>query len=248
VATHVDNTENLRAEDYVTALAARCSPADQELIRRYAAPVEGAPEDVYLDVHKREVFGLAKELMAMPPDEIEKLLVSPIHELRCGALRMMGEQGASKKTPEERRKVLFDLYMEHRDKINDWRLVDISGHHVVGRYLEDKPRDILYELARSPHWWERRIAMFCTLHFCRKGDLDDTFELAEILLHDEHDKIHTVVGWMLRETGKHDRPRLMAFLDRHAATMPRITLRNAIEHFDKDQRAHYLGLKAAQPA
>ncbi len=114
---------------------------------------------------------------------------------------------------------------------------------MVGGYLNDKPRDVLYTLARSKDWWERRLAMFATLYFVRKGDLDDAFDLAEILVHDDHDLVQKVVGGMLREAGKTDRKRLLTFLDKHAATAPRVMLRYAIEHLDPKQRQHYLGAR-----
>jgi 3-methyladenine DNA glycosylase AlkD len=121
----------------------------------------------------------------------------------------MGNQASRKRTPERRRTELYELYLRRSDRINDWDLVDISAHQVVGGYLLDKPRDVLYQLARSPRWWQRRIAMFATLVFVRTGDLDDTFALAEMLVHDEHDLVRKVVGGMLREAGKHDRARLL---------------------------------------
>jgi 3-methyladenine DNA glycosylase AlkD len=155
----------------------------------------------------------------------------------------MGKQASRKRTPERRRKELYELYLRRTERINDWDLVDISAHQVVGGYLLDKPRDVLYELARSPRWWERRVAMFATLAFVRRGDLDDTFTLAEILVHDEHDLVQKVVGGMLREAGKHDRARLLRFLDTHAAAAPRVLLRYAIEHLDPEQRAHYLSMQ-----
>jgi 3-methyladenine DNA glycosylase AlkD len=157
----------------------------------------------------------------------------------------MGKQFARKKTPDSRRAELYELYLRRLDRVNSWDLVDLSGHHVVGGYLYDKPRDELYRLARSPNWWERRLAIFATLHFVRKGDLDDTFELAEILVDDEHDLVRKVVGGMLREAGKTDQARLLRFLDEHAATAPRVTLRYAIEHLSPAQRAHYLSLRAS---
>ena len=91
--------------------------------------------------------------------------------------------------------------------------------------------------------WERRTAIISTAHFIRHGELDDTFRIAEMLLHDEQDLIHKATGWMLRAAGSSDQPRLIHFLDQHAATMPRVMLRNALEHFDKEQRAHYMNMK-----
>ncbi len=111
---------------------------------------------------------------------------------------------------------------------------------MVGRYLFDKPRDVLYELARSRNVWERRTAIVATSYFIRQGDLSDTFEIAEILLDDPHDLIHKAAGGWVREAGKKDRKRLLDFLDQHAATMPRTALRYAIEHLGKDVRNHYL--------
>jgi 3-methyladenine DNA glycosylase AlkD len=98
-------------------------------------------------------------------------------------------------------------------------------------------------LARSENLWERRTAIYATLHFIRSGEADDAFTIAEILVDDPQDLVHKAVGGTLRDAGKKHRDRLLAFLDRHAATMPRVMLRYAIEHLDAPMRAHYLGLK-----
>jgi 3-methyladenine DNA glycosylase AlkD len=124
-----------------------------------------------------QVFALAKEFVQMPPTEIEKLLESPIHEVRAGALSVMDKQARGKKTPESRRKELFDLYLRRTDRVNSWDLVDVSAPFVVGRYLFDKPRDILYRLARSESVWERRTAIVSSYYFIREGDLSDTFAI-----------------------------------------------------------------------
>jgi 3-methyladenine DNA glycosylase AlkD len=234
------------ADAFLTRLEALSSPGERAKLGRYVTAGEGADPtaDVALGVRMGDVFALAKEFIDLPPDQIDQLLASPIHQVRAGALSIMGKQASRKRTPERRRKELYELYLRRIDQINDWDLVDLSAHQVVGGWLLDKPRDVLYELARSPRWWERRIAMFATLAFVRRGDLDDTFALAEVLVHDGHDLVRKVVGGMLREAGKHDRARLMGFLDTYAATAPRVLLRDAIEHLDPEQRAHYLGLKA----
>jgi 3-methyladenine DNA glycosylase AlkD len=113
----------------------------------------------------------------------------------------------------------------------------------VGGYLFDKPRAILYKLARSKNTWERRTAIVSTGYFIRQGDVDDTFKIAEILLVDEHDLIHKATGWMLRAAGDSNREKLIRFLDQHAASMPRVALRYATEHFDNEERDHYLRMK-----
>jgi 3-methyladenine DNA glycosylase AlkD len=200
-------------------------------------------EDVIMGVRMGQVFALAKESINMPLGEIEKLLDSPIHEARVGAVSIMDFQARSKRTTAERRKELFDLYVRRHDRINTWDLVDRSAPYVVGGYLFDQPRKILYKLAGSKNMPERRTAIVSTGYFIRQGDVEDTFKIAELLIHDEQDLIHKATGWMLRAAGGVDRQKLLNFLDKYAASMPRTTLRYATEHFDKKQREHYLGLK-----
>jgi 3-methyladenine DNA glycosylase AlkD len=122
-------------------------------------------------------------------------------------------------------------------------LVDRSAPYVVGGYLFDKPRDILYKLARSKNVWERRTAIVSTYYFVRQGNVAETFKIAEMLLNDDEDLIHKATGGWLREAGKKDPKRLLSFLDKHSATMPRTALRYAIERLDKKQRDHYLSMK-----
>lgn len=205
----------------------------------------GSAEDEFNDVGMGQVFALAKEFIDMPPAQIEKLLESPIHKVRAGAVSIMDWQARSKKASAERRKELFDLYIKRHDRINGWDLVDRSAPYVVGGYLFDKPRDVLYKLARSKNMWERRTAIVSTYYFIRKGDLDDTFKIAEILVHDDQDLVQKAVGGWVREAGKKDRKKLLSFLDKYAATMPRTILRYAVEHLDKKQKEHYMGLKKA---
>ncbi len=204
-------------------------------------------EDAILGVRMGQVFALAKEFMDMPLDEVETMLESPFHEMRVGAVSIMDFQARSKKITEARRKELFDLYLRRHDRINTWDLVDRSAIYVVGGYLFEfeKPRKVLYKLTKSKEMPERRTAIVSTLYFIRKGDVDDAFKLAEIMLHDTEDLVHKANGWALRFAGDKDRMRLTQFLDQHAASMPRVTLRYAIEKFDKKLRDHYLSLKKA---
>jgi 3-methyladenine DNA glycosylase AlkD len=190
------------------------------------------------------IFALAKEFIDLLPAEIEELLDSPIHEVRVGALSVMDKQARRNRTPEGRRKELFDLYLRRSDAIDSWDLVDLGAPFVIGRYLWDKPRKVLYRLARSKNPWERRTAIVSTLYFVRNGDVEDTFELAKLLVHDDHDYVQKATGGLLREAGKKDLPRLRAFLGRHAAGMARTTLSYAAEHLTKSEREHYRGLRA----
>lgn len=231
--------EELSAERFVERLTAHRSAEELEKYRRYFK----AGGDEFIGVRMGQVFALAKEFTELPPGEIEKLLESPVHEVRAGGLSIMDKQARRRQTPASRRKELYELYLRHTDRIDNWDLVDVGAPYVVGGYLFDKPRDALFELARSQSIWERRTAIISTGYFIRQGDVADTFRIAELLLTDDHDLIHKATGWMLREAGKRDREGLLGFLDRHAAAMPRTALRYAIEHLDKEQRAHYLGLK-----
>ena len=190
-----------------------------------------------------QIFKLAKEYQAMPPAEIEQLLESDDHPVRVGAVSIMDWQARDNKTTDERRRELFDLYIRRHDRIDTWDLVDRSAIHVVGEYLVDKPRGILDELARSANPMERRTAILSTYAFIRRNELDDTYRIAETLANDPDDLVDKAVGWMLREAGKRDSPRLAAFLDVHAATMPRVMLRYSIEKLDKLERDRYLAMK-----
>jgi 3-methyladenine DNA glycosylase AlkD len=159
----------------------------------------------------------------------------------------MGQSAKNKKCSDARLRELYELYIRRHDRINNWDLVDLASYYVVGRYLADKPRKILYKLARSKSPWERRTAILATAHFIMKlKEVDDTFAIAELLVNDKDEFVHKGTGWMLRTAGGVDRPRLLKFLDKHAATMPRITLRYAIEKLDKKQREHYLNVKKVE--
>jgi 3-methyladenine DNA glycosylase AlkD len=154
----------------------------------------------------------------------------------------MDFQARSRKTSEERRRELFELYLRRHDRIDTWDLVDRSAIWVVGEYLRDRPRDVLDRLARSERPMERRTAILSTFAFIRRGDVDDALRIADLLVDDEDDSVHKAVGWMLREVGKKDPARAAAFLDAYAATMPRVMLRYAIEKLEPDERAHYLAM------
>jgi len=193
-----------------------------------------------MSVPMGKVFALAKEFMGMSLDEIENLLESPVHEGRVGAVSIMDFEARNKNTSESRRKELFDLYIRRHDLINTWDLVDRSAPYVVGGYLFDKSREILYKLARSKNMAERRTAIVSTYFFIRQNDLADTFKIAEILVNDKDELIQMAVGGWIREAGKKDIQRLLGFLDKYAATMPRIALRYAIKHFDKEKKVFYM--------
>ena len=234
------------AAHFLDRLEALRSDAEQAKYGRYfkTGPGDYAEGDFFTGVRMGEVFELGKEFAAMDLSGVEALLEQDIHEARAGAVKIMALQASAKKTPEPRRRELFELYLRRHDRINNWDLVDLGAPRVVGGWLRDKPRDVLYHLARSQHLWERRTAIVATSWFLLDGELDDTYAIAELLLDDPEDLIHKAVGGWVRDAGRSDRRRLLDFLDAHAATMPRVALRYAIEHLDKAQRQRYLDLKA----
>ena len=186
-----------------------------------------------------QVFALAKASMDMSLADIEQLLESSNHLARVGAVSVMDFQARARTTSPERRQALYDLYLRRHDRIDTWDLVDRSAIWVVGEHLVDRPRDVLDELARSERPMERRTAILATFALIRRGQLDDAYRIAETLVHDPEDLVHKAVGWMLREAGKRDEPRLLAFLDRHAASMPRVMVRYAIEKLDPSVADRY---------
>jgi len=241
---------DLTAAAYLERLSALRTDEDQVKIQRYFKPRDAVTDrdDVFIGVPMGQVFGLSEAFKAMPLDEIEALLETRIHEGRAGAVKIMAKQATAKRAPEDHRRALYELYLRRMDRIDDWDLVDLGAWDVVGRYLLDRPRDVLYSLAGSADRWERRTAMLATLAFVRQGQLDDTFALAERLVDDPEDLVQKPVGACLREAGKQDGPRLLAFLDLHAASMPRTALRFAIERLDPATRTHYLGVRSRPAA
>jgi 3-methyladenine DNA glycosylase AlkD len=237
--------DTLTAKAFVTKLKALQSDKELEKIKRYFKSGKGeyGEGDKFIGVQMGKVFTLAKEFTNMELPEIEKLLEDKIHEVRAGAVSIMDFQARDKKTSVLRRKELYDLYIHRHDRINNWDLVDRSAGFVVGRYLFDKPKSILYKLAKSKNMWARRTAIVSTSYFIRQGEVEDTFAIAEILMHDKEDLLHKAAGGWIREAGKKHKNELVMFLDRYAATMPRTMLRYAIEKFPKNQREYYMKLK-----
>ncbi len=170
--------------------------------------------------------------------DLEVCIASEYHEIRLAALLTLVEIFKHRK---DLRQECVDFYLSHTRYINNWDLVDLSCYPLLGVWLLDKDRTLLYDLARNGKTlWEQRIGMVSTMTFVRHGQLEDTFALADILLHHPHDLIHKAVGWLLREAGKRDKPALEAYLAPRYKTMPRTMLRYAIEKFPENERKQYL--------
>ena len=170
--------------------------------------------------------------------DLEECIASEYHEVRLAALLALVELFRHNKP---KQKEYVDFYLAHTDRINNWDLVDLSCYPLLGVWLLDKDRGILYDLARNGKTlWEQRIGMVSTMTFIRHGQLQDTFDIADILLHHPHDLIHKAVGWLLREAGKKDKAALVAYLQPRYQGMPRTMLRYAIEKFPEAERQQYL--------
>lgn len=244
-------TMNNTAEAFVAELKKHVRRAsDAEFLQRFfkAGPGEYGEGDVFVGVRVPNNRLVCRQFKDMPLGELEKMLESPVHEVRLGAVMIMADQAKRAKKDLSQREALFNLYLRRTDRINNWDIVDASCAYVVGGHLFDRPRDQLYYLAHSQNIWERRIAIVSTWYFIRQGQLDDTFAIAGFLLKDKQDLIHKAVGWMLREAGKKDAAKLRRFLNLYAAAMPRTALRYAIEHFSPEERQHYMAMKKASNA
>ena len=191
--------------------------------------------DHFLGVTVPNIRAIAKLHKDISIEEIRELLQSEWHEVRLCALIIMVEK--SKKKDEALRKELFNLYLSQTKRINNWDLVDLSCRFIIGEYLLDKSRDILYQLAQSPLLWDNRIAIVSTYAFIRKEQLEDTYALSDLMMQHPHDLMHKAIGWMLREAGKRDPERLYDYVMSHRADMPRTMLRYAIEKFSPKERA-----------
>ena len=226
-------------------MLSKADPGQVEGLARFfkTGPGQYGEGDKFLGIKVPVTRGVVKERwreVGFP--ELEECLASEYHEVRlAGLLALVEIFSHAKKDPELRRSCV-DFYLAHTDRINNWDLVDLSCYPLLGEWLLDKDRSLLYDLARNGKTiWEQRIGMVSTMTFVRHGQLNDTFAIADILLHHPHDLIQKAVGWLLREAGKRDESALLAYLEPRAATMPRTALRYAIEKLDDVQRRHFLG-------
>ncbi len=207
-------------------------------------PGEYGEGDLFLGITVPNQRKVAKKYQDIPLSDLKELLHSKWHEERLTALIIM--VGQFKKGDEKHQKQLYELYLTHTDRINNWDLVDTSAHHIIGGYIyhHQELLPTLDALAQSNSLWERRSAIIASSYFLGKGEPDITISLATTLLNDTEDLMHKAVGWMLREMGKRcDRKLLLDFLDAHAHEMPRTMLRYSIEHLDDSTRKKYLALK-----
>ena len=191
--------------------------------------------DIFLGLTVPKQRELAKKYIDLPLTDVKKLLYNKYHEFRLTGLFILVY-----KYEKEPSKKIIDFYIKHRHRGNNWDLIDCVCDKLLGKYLFDKDKSILYKLAKSNSLWDRRISIIATFEFIKNNKFEDTLKIAEILLNDEHDLIHKAVGCMLREVGKRNLKTEEEFLKKHYKKMPRTMLRYAIERFEEGKRKGYL--------
>jgi Predicted DNA alkylation repair enzyme len=201
--------------------------------------------DLFLGIKVPVTRGIVKSLWKqLAFEDLEECIVSPYHEVRLSALLSLVQIFSHSKKDEPLRKRCVDFYLAHTEYINNWDLVDLSCYEILGPWLMDKERNILYDLARNGKTiWEQRIGIVSTMAFIRSGQLDDTYAISEIFLEKSaplHDLLQKAVGWLLREAGKRDEERLKSWLEPRCNVMPRTMLRYSVEKFCEADRNHYL--------
>lgn len=223
--------------DYLRSLS---NPEIAKHSQRFFKTAEGEYGfgDKFLGIRVPVIRQAVKKYKSTPLNVAEELLKSEYHEVRLFALLLLVFR-FSKSSLDEQEKI-YHLYLGNTQYINNWDLVDSSAHQIVGTYLENRDKSILYDLSKSDSLWERRIAIMSTFYFIKKNQFSDTLYISKQLLSDQEDLIHKAVGWMLREVGKRDFAEEVAFLKVHYQKMPRTMLRYAIEKFSKEERQKYL--------
>lgn len=201
--------------------------------------------DKFLGISNPKAHKIAKDFFNdLNLNDLDRLIKSKFHEERLIALLILvlkfNKASAFAKASADQIKI-YNFYLKHTKYINNWDLVDLSAYKIIGAYLFDKNRSVLYKMAKSKSLWERRISIISTFYFIGQNDFKDSLAIAEILVNDKHDLIQKAVGWMLREIGKRSLATEEAFLKKYYKTMPRTTLRYAIEKFSEPKRQFYLG-------
>ena len=206
------------------------------------APGQYGYGDKFLGIKVPVTRGVVKECWSKVSfDNLEECIANEYHEVRLAALLTLIEIFSHAKKNPELQKQCVDFYLSHTDRINNWDLVDLSCYPLLGTWLLDKDRTLLYDLARSGKtMWEQRIGMVSTMQFIRHGQTADTYAIADILIGHKHDLIHKAVGWLLREAGKRNVAELKAWLEPRYKTMPRTMLRYAIEKLPESDRKHFM--------
>jgi len=216
------------------------NPKQAKILQRFfkTRPGEYGEGDIFLGIKVPVQRQVARKYIHLNFENIKSLLKSRVHEHRLVAILILVSK--YKEAEEQEKKTIFNFYLKNYQGINNWDLVDISAPNIVGDYLLNKNKDVLYKLAKSKNLWQKRIAIISTFTFIKNNKFNDTLKISKLLLNDDHDLIHKAVGWMLRELGKRDQKIEEEFLKKYIKKMPRIMLRYAIERFEEKKRKFYL--------
>jgi 3-methyladenine DNA glycosylase AlkD len=231
-----------KAKEIIQCLEYLADPLKAKFLQGYFKTGKGeyGEGDVFLGIKVPEQRKIAGQFWnEVSLTDLHLLIQNPYHEIRLTAVFMLVKQFEKAITEEEKEKIVA-FYLNHRSFINNWDLVDSSAHKILGPWLQDKERGLLYQLAGSQSIWDQRIAVITTFYFIAKNDFDDALNLARSLLKHPHDIIQKAVGWMLREVGNRDYDTAFEFLKAHYLEMPRTMLRYAIEKFDPETRTRFL--------
>ena len=231
----------------LTRMISMRDPAQVAGLSRFfkTGPGQYGEGDMFLGIKVPATRAVVKECWRETGfDELEECIGSKYHEVRLAAVLALVQIFRHSKNDQILQKKCIDFYLGHTASINNWDLVDLSCYEILGRWLLDKDRALLYEMARNGRTiWEQRIGIVSTMQFLRNGELDDTYAIAEIFLDKPqpiHDLLQKAVGWLLREAGKRDGDRLHGWLESNVSRMPRTMLRYAIEKFPEEERKNLM--------
>ena len=230
-----------------TEILAHRDPSQVEGLSRFFKTGKGqyVEGDQFLGIKVPVTREVVKQCWAETSfDDLETCVASEYHEMRLAALLTLVQIFKHAKKDKALQQQCIDFYLAHTQYINNWDLVDLSCYELLGSWLLDKDRTLLYDLARDGKTiWEQRIGMVSTMQFIRHGELDDTYAIADIYLSKPqplHDLLQKAGGWLLREAGKRDEQRLKDWLSTRYTTMPRTMLRYAIEKFPESERKSFM--------
>lgn len=227
-------------ESFRKELNKKANKDHAKILQRFfkTGPGEYGEGDIFIGLKVPVIRSIIKANLDLTFKEIHELIKSPIHEERLSALLILVKK--FEKADEKVKEKIFNFYFKNIKFINNWDLVDLSAPNIVGNFLLNRDKKLLYKLAKSENLWEKRIAILSTFSFIKVDNFDDSLKISDILLNDKHDLIHKGVGWMIREIGKRSLTTEEEFLKNRYRNMPRTMLRYSIEKFPENKRQAYL--------
>lgn len=225
------------AQSVIDAIRALAHPEGAKKSMRFfkTGPGQYAEGDVFWGISNPQARNIASQHSGLSRQDLALLMDHMVHEVRLVALVILVNQYKKAKTPQNK-KAIFEFYNACFNRINNWDLVDISTHHIVGHYCYHYPSNLMSQWIESSHLWTRRIAVVACLYFIRKNSFEQVLDFCVRLKKDPEPLMHKACGWMLREVGKKDLDVLRKFLGHWGSQLPRVTLRYAIERFPEPER------------